>query len=499
VKVTILTPTITVVNEASPEEVSKLKELCKFKNTSIGYLIRQHQNKAWLKKNKPDVWNAINRDLASKYEGTTLTEYNGKLLLKTGFLPYLEGIKVEVLDNKIAYPEPKEIPFKKPLPFELYPYQKESVEKLIKEKHGNVELCTGAGKSIIVLNLIKKMGLKTLVIVPSKVLFLDMVENCIEYFGAENVGFLGDGKKKLGKLITVCISKSLTMLKKGTAEWQEIESSEVMVVDETHLFGAESLEDVCHGVLKMIPYRFFMTGTLTRGDGTIRILQGIVGKTVLEMDTKEGIEKGYLGKFDMNIVKTFSPINATYKDPGKSRRVHFLNNKEIARNVAKICHSYAQRDESVLVFVDELSQIPLLTKLLTCSYGYIHGNTTSKEDQEAYGIEKCDIKKTIEDFNMGKIKVLITTSVGFTGVNFFPQNSSVFWVGSSSEIEIKQAIIGRNVRILAKSKYAKYHKPREIIHLYDFEVEQNLSALKKRTAIYKSTGQPIYKLTSDEL
>lgn len=498
-KVTILTPTISVVNEASSLEVSQLKELSKFKNTSVGYLIRQHQNKVWLKKNKPDVWNAINRDLASKYEGTVLSEFNGKLLIKTGFLPYLEGIKVEVLENKIVYPEPKEIPFKKPLPFELYPYQKESVEKLIKEKHGNVELCTGAGKSVIVLKLVKKLGLRTLIIVPSKILFLDMVENCIEYFGKDNVGMFGDGKKVLGKQITVCISKSLSMLKKETKEYEEIEKSQVMIVDETHLFAAESLAETCHGVLKMIPYRFFMTGTLTRGDGTLKILQTIVGKTVVELETKEGIEKGYLGKFDVNIVKTFSPINATYKDPNKSRRVHFLNNKEIAKNVASICNSYASRDESVLVFVDELSQIPLVTKLLNCSFGYIHGNTTDKEDQEKYGIEKCDIKKTIEDFNTGKIRVLVSTSVGFTGVNFFAQSASIFFVGSSSEIEICQSIIGRNVRILSKSKYAQYHKPRDIIHLYDFEIEQNASSLKKRLALYKATGQPIYKLTSDEV
>lgn len=491
-KVTILTPTISVVNEASALEVSQLKELSKFKNTSVGYLIRQHQNKVWLKKNKPDVWNAINRDLASKYEGTVLSEFNGKLLIKTGFLPYLEGVKVEVLENKIVYPEPKEIPFKKPLPFELYPYQKESVEKLIKEKHGNVELSVGLGKTAILMTVVQRLGLRSVIGVPSRAIFNEIVEKCQFHFGESEVGYIGDGKKKIGKRIMVCISKSLSMLKKGTPEYEDISSRDVIALDEGHLWASETLDDTCTGVFKNIPYRFFVTGTLERGDGTLKILQSLVGKTVMEMNTKQGIEQGFLCPLEFRIIKTFSSLNVSYKDPNKMRRVHFLNNKNIAEEIAKICNREGSLGKGTLVLVDELSQIPLLTKLLAFPYSIAHGNTTDKEDQEKYGIAKCDVKKSIEDFNTGKSLVLIGTSCVQTGCNIF-SHITCSWLGGSSIVEHKQGPIGRSVRDLNNSQYAKLRPPKDKCVIYDFDIPEQASGLKKRLSIYKETGCPIIK------
>jgi superfamily II DNA or RNA helicase len=128
-----------------------------------------------------------------------LSEFNGKILLKTGFLPYLEGIRVEVLEDKRVYPTPKEIPFKNPLPFELYPYQKESVEKLIQEKHGNVEFSVGLGKTAILMTLVQRIGLRAVIGVPSRAIFNEVVEKCQYHFGESEVGYIGDGKKKIGK------------------------------------------------------------------------------------------------------------------------------------------------------------------------------------------------------------------------------------------------------------------------------------------------------------
>lgn len=491
-QVRILTPTLTLIVEATPQELKILHDLSSYKNTSVGYLIRQHAGKTWFKNNRPEIWQAIARDLAAKYEGTILTKSGEHILTKTGHLPYLaEKIDIEVIENRIKYPTPKEIPFKKKLPYDYHSYQKESIEKLIKEKHGNVSLATGLGKSWIILGLAQQIGLKTLIVVPSKALFLEMIDNCYEHFGQENVGLLGDGKKKIGKRITIAISKSLTTLKENSEEFNDIVKNQVMIVDECHLFPCETLEEVCHTSLKNIPYRFFLTGTLTRNDGTSTILHGICGKTVMEMDTKEGILGGYLGKLDFNIIGTYSPSRQVFKDPSKMKRVHFLNNTEIAKIVARIANKAAENNESTLIFVDELSQIPLVAQLLDAPYGYVHGNSTSKEDQLKNGIEKCDLKKTLEDFNTGKIKILITTSVCFTGCNIFPQKHSIFWVGSSSPIETKQAAIGRNVRILSKSKYAKYHKPKEIVHVYDFSVPELPSSIQKRIQCYKQTGCPI--------
>jgi superfamily II DNA or RNA helicase len=290
----------------------------------------------------------------------------------------------------------------------------------------------------------------------------------------------------------VCISKSLSLLKKGTPEYEDIANRDVIALDEAHLWASETLDSTCTGVLRGIPYRFFVTGTLERGDGTLKILQSIVGKTVMEMTTKEGISQGFLCPLEFRIIKTFSPVNVTYKDPGKMRRVHFLNNKNIAEEIAKICNREGENGRGTLVLIDELSQIPLLTKLLTVPYSIAHGNTTDKEDQEKYGIVKCDVKKSIEDFNTGKSLVLLGTSCVQTGCNIF-SHVTCSWIGGSSIVEHKQGPIGRSVRVLETSKYAKDRPPKPKCVIYDFDVEEQSSGLKKRLSIYKETGCPIIK------
>ena len=491
-KVVVLSPTITLIKEVSEAEKSKLQALSSFKNTSVGYLIKQHQGKSWLKKNKPDVWNAIQRDLSAKYEGTILERKGDIVITKTGHLPYLMNeMDIEVVENRIVYPEPKSIPFKKPLPFELYPYQEEAVEKLIKEKHGNAELSVGLGKTAILMTLVQRMGLRAVIGVPSRAIFYEVLEKCQEHFGIDNVGYLGDSKKKIGKRVMVCISKSLSLLKKGTPEYEDISTRDVMAIDEAHCWASETLDSTTSGVFRDIPYRFFVTGTLTRGDGTLKILESIVGKTVIEMETKEGIAKGFLCPLEFTIVETYSPSKMSYKDPGKMRRVHFLNNTEIARIIAKIANEAGQRGEGTLVLVEEMSQIPLLAKLLTVPYGIAHGNSTSKEDQEKNGLVKCDVKKEIEDFNLGKTKVLIGSSTIQTGCNIFPTHNCCNWLGGASEIDQKQGPIGRCVRILGITKYAQYHAPKPVANIYDFKVLEQESSLKKRTSFYKQTGGKI--------
>ena len=72
--------------------------------------------------------------------------------------------------------------WKKPLPFDLYSYQKESIENLLGIKHGCVELCTGAGKTAIILTLARELGLKTVVVTPSKSIFLEILEKFEHHF-----------------------------------------------------------------------------------------------------------------------------------------------------------------------------------------------------------------------------------------------------------------------------------------------------------------------------
>src|SRR5690606_8770602 len=140
----------------------------------------------------------------------------------------------------------------------------------------------------------------------------------------------GDGKKDIKKLITIAIGKSLTMLKEGSEAQSFFKAKQLMLVDESHSFAAQELEKVCHGVLKQVPYRMFVSATQTRNDGTEKLLYSIIGKQVFEMSLKEAIDGQYLCPLKFFIVSTFSTSTRYITDSIACKREHFLYNTNVA-------------------------------------------------------------------------------------------------------------------------------------------------------------------------
>jgi superfamily II DNA or RNA helicase len=358
-----------------------------------------------------------------------------------------------------------------------------------------------------------------------------MVERFQHYLGPSAIGMVGDGKKKFGKNFMICISDSLTNLEPGTKEYEEISQAQVLLADESHTIPAETLESVCHGVLRDIPYRFFLSGTQTRGDGTEKLLKAIIGKTVYKLSTEDAIKGGYICDHSFKIlpVETSNPTFYS-QDALEMKRVHFLNNINIAAFTAKLANAVAEsRNESTLVLIDELSQILMLAPFLKVPYAL----ATSADDKLTIvsvilGVDKTKIKKAmknkpdileklinsmsdeqkrmydqiknsdpmdaVEKFNRGEVKVLIGTSCISTGTNIYPTHHTINWQGGTSEIRTKQGAVGRSVRRLEISKFADLHPPKKKSIIYDFHVkgiESMVRHLKTRVEFYRSSGTVI--------
>src|SRR5579872_6186503 len=97
-----------------------------------------------------------------------------------------------------------------------------------------------------------------------------------EHFGQANVGLYGDGRKDVGKLLTVGIDDSLTRIEPGSSAWEFFRNTKVFAADESHLCPAASLMKVCTGLAALAPYRFFFSGTQMRTDGLDLVLEGII-------------------------------------------------------------------------------------------------------------------------------------------------------------------------------------------------------------------------------
>lgn len=242
-----------------------------------------------------------------------------------------------------------------------------------------------------------------------------------------------------------------------------------IVAHNCHTFAADQLEKVSHGVLNDAIYRIFVSATQTRGDGTEKLLQSIIGETVFAMSLNEAIAKKYLCPLNFTIINTFSPSTRVIKDPLECKREHFLYNSEIAKIAAKIANAKARvKNESTLILVEEICQIQNLIKYLTVPYAYVH--SSSNKEVALYGLEKVKLQEQVDRFNEGTVKVLIGTRAIATGTNIYPTHNTINWMGGGSEIITKQGAMGRSTRLLYKSKYAHLHNPKPFTIIYDFNV-----------------------------
>lgn len=487
----VKSPTLAEIN-ATDEEIRWLTKELSYKNMSAHYEHQKHLQRHWLERRDPEGFQAESERLKNEVNKTLIFYIDGKPHTYPGIIPYIER-EYSVSNYTVSYPQFKPIPWAKPLPFEPYFYQQESMEKLMAVKHGHISLPTGAGKSLVLLMIARNAGLRTVISTPSQSIFSELLDLFEKHLGKGKVGAYGDGKKNLKAPITIAINRSLSMLKEGTEAWDFFANKQLMAVDESHQVAANELEKTANGVLKDIPYRMFVSGTQVRGDGKQILLNSIIGPCVKEMSLIDGIQQGFLCPLKFKILKTFSPSTVNIKDPIECKREHFLRNPNIAELAAKIANaSWNVKQESTLILVEELEQIAMLKRLITVPMTYVHSG--SKKEAEVWGLKQVDAQEEIERFNLGEVKVLIGSRAIAVGVNLYPVHNTINFVGGASEVTTKQGCMGRSTRKLENSRYRGVHKPKPFTTIFDFDVQGQpilKNHLKKRIEFYEEAGEDV--------
>lgn len=496
-KFLITSPVKAFVQEYTVGEFASLAKQLTYINTSVQHLIKRHTNNYNWKSRNFDSWQIHLDELKKDLKKTLLFTEDEKLYIRPGSIPHLVGLEFTV-ENLIKYPTPKKIPWLKPPKHTLYPYQEESWIKLLKEKHGNVSLCTGSGKTKTFIQLCRETGFRAAIIAPSKSIFYELVKEFEHFFGKSKVGTFGDSKKKIGKTFTICINDSLCNIKEGTEEWQFFSNLEAVYVDESHQWAAESMEGVCHGLLANVPHRWFFSGTQVRGDGSQILLDSIIGKCVHELTTEQAVIGNYICSHKYNIVELASS-NPSFQsqDALAMKREHILRNRNICAFIAKFANGVvAAKGEQVLVLVEELQQISDLVKLLNVPYSIAHSETKAARLEEL-GLEKVDVSESVEKFNKGIAKVFVGTSCIRTGCNMYPVNHCFNWVAGASEVATRQGCVGRSVRLEHQNPWADNCPKKPFSTIWDFDItpEQYVltAHLEKRIGYYSESGQNLIK------
>jgi superfamily II DNA or RNA helicase len=174
-------------------------------------------------------------------------------------------------------------------PVELRPYQEAALSAWeLAHRRGIVALPTGSGKTRLAIDAIRRTGLSTLCLVPTRVL-LDQWSREIATVYRGAVGRYGDGARHLAPITVATFESAYRHMS------QLGDRFGLVIVDEVHHFGAglrdEALEMTIAGA------RLGLTATPPRDVTVLARLVELVGPTIFELSVAD-LAGGFLASFD---------------------------------------------------------------------------------------------------------------------------------------------------------------------------------------------------------
>lgn len=481
------TPTKLRFKGAGPGDEKSLRDLVTYQDKKVDYELAKMKRGTWfVNKYGEEAFYEKLAELKAARTKNLLQEDAQGYWTYTGLTETLEEQLRTKATDLVKYPTPGVIPWNKKPEYEMYPYQREALEALLQARHAGVEIGTGLGKSFIILNLCKRLALRTVVMAPSKDIAKRLYEDFVSAFGKRYVGFFGDGKKEFKKLFTIGISASFTRIETGSPAWDALSTAQVFIADESHQCPAATLAKVCFGLMADAPYRFFFSATQMRGDGLDLLLEAITSKIVYTMTVKEGVDQGYLAKPNFTMVLTDSPSSYQTHDANEMTRCHLYYNPKVNALAGKLANTFIEQyGHQVLILVEELEQFAMLLPHFAHKAVFAHGGVTAENKgkiPEAY--HKSDPSELVKEFNAGKIPILVGTSCVSTGTDIKANQTTIYIQGGKSEVQVMQGPCGRSTRL---------HKPigKTTCNVIDFDVE-NIEVVHRHAAAREDIYDSVY-------
>ena len=452
-KITYLNPSTIIL----PEDTPRVRSFLTYNDKSVAFQISRLKKQAYY--GGDWVQTQIDKLKAEQRKLAGWVDDQGRLCTYSGLAKELASFFGWEIENNIVYPERKALPWHKKPDYELWQHQSEAVNALLDAKHGAISCPTGSGKSKCLVELVKAHGLKTIVTAPNTNIARQLEEEFVLRFGQKYVGFFGDGSKVSKKLITVATIQSLMKLEPGNEHFENLSKSQVYIVDESHQAAPDAFQAATMKVGANAPYRYFVSATQLRTDGSEKILKGITGPIVYSQSFSDLVEKGVLAR---PVFKVFS-VRASmspHNDPKTETRNNFYKNANVndfIADVANKCVTAAGRPTVILV--EEFSQVARLYPRIKVPFVIASGSSDNIANEDTAALMSAipkelrdmSAEEAISQFVSGKVKLLIGTNAVATGIDLKPTQALIYAQGGKSEIKVKQGI-GRGTRIVPGKK-----------------------------------------------
>lgn len=261
----------------------------------------------------------------------------------------------------------------------LYDYQEKAVQEMIKAKRGILSSKCGSGKSIMLLEIIRRIGFKTLIVCEKKEI-LKQFENYLKTnFGMNkgDYGIIAEGKVEIGEFVTIGLRQTLARIDLSQYKFE----FGTIAVDECQNVGGSVTK--CTQYSKILnnlaaEYRFGVSGTAFRTDGLTRFMHSLLNTIKYDIPEEEISDK---------IIKAqIKPIYTNYVIPRQAKKVDYTldytkmpsvlaENEE--RNQLILDLLKENKDNYNLILSDRLEGLEILHKMLGKGK-FVNGQMTSK-------------------------------------------------------------------------------------------------------------------------
>lgn len=392
---------------------------------------------------------------------------------------------------------PLPLPLKQPIT--PRPYQQEACEKWMDAgQRGTVVLPTGAGKTVLAVLLMSKIGRPTLVHVPTIDLMMQWRDVLTKFFD-QPIGFWGGGRHDLQPITITTYDSAILHVDHYGHHFGFV------IFDECHHLPSDRYQHAA--MASLAPFRLGLTATPERNDGRDRLLEPLCGPLVYRVRIHD-LTGGTLAPFDFITIEVdmnqeertaYDRERKIYSDYLRKAQINFrqpngwqqfiwkcsrsregrrafqayLQQKKLSQaSTAKEAQVWAllckHRDDKILVFTQDNDMAyrlgrrfmqPVLTHL------------TRPKEREAF----------LNHYRNGDYRILITSKVLNEGVDVPEANVAIVVSGSGSVREHVQRL-GRILR----------GRPGKQARLYELVAkdtgETAVSKRRKRHHAYQGPG-----------
>ena len=302
--------------------------------------------------------------------------------------------------------------------FALRDYQEGCLEAIENSLCQNVRdqliiLPTGAGKTIIFSELIRRKKLKTLVIA-HRLELLEQAEQKLKFVAPDiESGVFCGVRKELGKQVTIASIQSASSPKHREQFLQE--DFELLIIDEAHhasartylelvdYLGFKQIDKVRNNKASKAGIVLGFTATAKRGDR--KALKSVFDKIVYEMQLEELVERGFLTRpkgLHVTVDIDLEKVQTVMGDYRKLSLRKVMTSSAAREIVAKTIKKFASRRRGIVFSCDinhaELLQEDISQTGFTCAV--VHS-----------GVCLVRRKKALKDFTEGKLQFLINPMI----------------------------------------------------------------------------------------